>query len=123
MSGYQGGKARLVAINGSAGAFVQILATIPCRRMTVIEDYSANAGVGQGLQYQLPGDNFTQVFSIAPQTEPIDLEDEGYNGGPGSILGNGPGFITGFGPTTGTPLINVRSASATATIVRVTEFP
>jgi hypothetical protein len=123
VSGYQGGKARLVNLNGSGGAFVQILATIPCRKMTAIEDYSANAGVGQGLEYQLPGDDFTQVFSIAPQTEPIVLEDQSYEGGPGSMLGNGPGFITGFGETTGTPLINLRSATATATVVRITEFP
>src|ERR1700744_4341450 len=87
---------RTIAVNGDAGAYTIVSATQWTWRAEILEDYSANAGVGQGLQYLLPdpktmypdtpawiGPNgsvantavtaATVGFSIGPQTEPIIL--------------------------------------------------
>ena len=108
-----------------AGAFVAVSATQITRRVEIIEDYSANAGVGQGLEYQFDdgqSPNFTTVYEIAPQTEPIILDapipqQHGY----GLVLGHGPDASGGYS-IPATLLINLRSATTTGTIVRVTEF-
>lgn len=118
-------KTRLITLNGSGGAFVAVSATQVTRRVEIIEDYSANAGVGQGLEYQFDdgqSPNFTTIYEIAPQTEPIILgspipQQHGY----GLVLGHGPDASGGY-TLAATLLINLRSASATATVVRVTEF-
>jgi hypothetical protein len=116
---------RLIDVNGSGGAFVAVLATQPTRRVEIIEDFSANGGVGQGLAYQFDDGetpSFTTVYEIAPQTEPIILgapipQQHGY----GLIIGHGPDASGGYS-IPATLLINLRSASATGTVVRVTEF-
>lgn len=114
-----GAKQRLVSINGSGGAFVIIRATTMCRRVEVIEDASANAGVKQGLAYQVANDGtlngFTNTFAADPVDEPVVVRDFG------AVIGNGPDASGGF-TIPATQVINVRSLSATATVVRVTEY-
>lgn len=116
---------RLITLNGSAGAFVPVSATQVTRRVEVIEDGSANAGVGQGLAYQFNDGSatpFTTIYTIEPQTEPIVLgapipQGTGY----GLVIGTGPDASGGYA-IAATLLINLKSASTSSTIVRVTEF-
>lgn len=122
-------KTKLVNVNGSAGAFVTYSATSVCRKLTVIEDGSGAAGVGQGLAYQYDDGNGTTpnvpntavTYTIEPQTEPIILgESVPWGEGYGRVIGT-PADNSGGYSIAATPLINLRSASATATVVRVTE--
>lgn len=124
-------KPRTIVINGSAGAYTTILATQWCWRAEIIEDFSANAGTGQGLQYLIPdptsvdlsNPNWLGPFSIAPQTEPIILgEPLPMGGGFAPTIGHGPDASGGY-TLAATPLIQIRSATATGTTVRCTEFP
>jgi hypothetical protein len=120
----------LIAINGSGGAYVTVSATMVTRRVEILEDYSANAGVGQGLAYQFDDGsgsvpntpNTAHTYTIGPQTEPIILGEPIPQGaGYGRVIGTPPDASGGY-TIPATPLINLRSASATATTVRVTEF-
>jgi hypothetical protein len=122
---------RLITINGSAGAYTTVLATQVTRRVEIIEDYSAIVnGVNQGLQYNLPDPKspdpgnpiWLGPFSIAPQSEAIILGEPIPQGtGYGTVIGHGPDASGGF-IIAATPLIQIRSASATATTIRVSEF-
>lgn len=118
-------RTRLININGSAGAFTPVYATQVTRRVEVVEDFSANAGVGQGLEYQFDdgeSPNFATVYSIAPQTEPVILGTPIPQGaGYALVLGHGPDSSGGYA-IPATLLINIRSASALGTTIRITEF-
>lgn len=131
-----------ITLAATGGAYVTVTATSVCRSAYVIEDYGVNAGVGQGLEYLLPDQNSpnptvpswvgtagstatptaaTAGFKVAPQTEPITLgqpipQQRGY----GTVIGHGPDNSGGYS-IAATPLIMVRSASATTTAIRVTE--
>jgi hypothetical protein len=116
---------RLITLNGSAGAFVPVSATQVTRRVEVIEDGSANSGTGQGLSYQFNDGSatpFTTIYTIEPQSEPIVLGTPvPLGGGYGLVLGTPPDNSGGHA-LAATLLINLRSASTTSTIARVTEF-
>jgi hypothetical protein len=116
---------RLISINGSGGAFVAVSATQVTRRVEVIEDGSANAGTGQGLAYQFNDGSatpFTTTYTIEPQSEPIVLGTPIPHGaGFGAVVGV-PADNSGGYALAATLLINLKSASTNATIVRVTEF-
>lgn len=116
---------RLINVNGSGGAYVAVSATMPTRRVEIIEDGSANGGTGQGLAYQFDDGSttpFVTVYTIEPQTEPIVLGEIVANlGGFGRIVGRGPDASGGY-TLAATLLINLKSATTTATVVRVTEF-
>jgi hypothetical protein len=123
-------RVRTIAINANTRAYTTVLATMPTRRVEILEDYSANAGVGQGLQYMLPDNSSSDPsnptwdgpFSIAPQTEPVILGEPVPQGhGYGAVLGHGPDASGGY-TLAATPLIQIRSASATDTTIRVSEF-
>lgn len=123
-------KTRLISLNGSAGAFVTVSATSVTRRVEIIEDGSANAGVGQGLIYQFDDGNGTTpntpntavTYQIEPQTEPIILGEPIPQGaGYGRVVGT-PADNSGGYSIPATPLINLKSASTSTTIVRVSEF-
>jgi len=89
------------------------------------EDGSANGGTGQGLAYQFNDGSatpFTTTYTIEPQQEPIVLgtpvpQGAGYS----PVVGTPPDKSGGY-TLAATLLINLRSASANTTIVRVTEF-
>lgn len=116
---------RLISLNAVAGAFTPVYATQVTRRVEIIEDAGANGGVGAGLLYQFEDGSatpFTTTYEVAPQTEPILLgtpipEGTGY----GLVLGHGPDN-SGGQALAATLLINLKSASAETTTVRVTEF-
>lgn len=118
-------KTRLINLNGSGGAFVAVSATQVTRRVEIIEDGSANAGVGQGLAYQFNDgviDPFTTTYTIEPQSEPIILGTPIPQGaGYGMVIGTPPDASGGY-TIPATLLINLPSASASATVVRVTEL-
>lgn len=123
-------KTRLISVNGSAGAFVTVSATSVTRRVEILEDFSANAGEGQGLAYQFDDGfgtttnvpNTANTYEIGPQTEPIILGEPIPQGaGYGRVIGTPPDNSGGYS-IPATPLINVKSASTTATVIRVTEF-
>jgi hypothetical protein len=116
---------RLITLNASGGAFVAVSATQVTRRVEIIEDGSANAGVGQGIAYQFNDGSatpFTTIYTIEPQSEPIILGTPIPQGaGYAMVIGTPPDRSGGYS-IAATLLINLRSASATSTIARVTEF-
>lgn len=116
---------RLISLNGGGGAFVAVSATQVTRRVEIIEDGSANAGVGQGLAYQFDDGSttpFTTTYTIEPQSEPIILGTPIPQGhGFGLVIGKGAEDSGGY-HLAATLLINLKSASTSTTIVRVTEF-
>lgn len=116
---------RLITLNGSAGAFVPVFATQVTRRVEIIEDYSANGGVGQGLQVQFADGNtpqYTQIRSVAPQSEPFIIGAPiPQNQARGLVVGT-PVDKSGGYTILATLLCNLRSASTTGTIVSFTEF-
>lgn len=118
-------KTRIVAINGSAGAWTSISATQITRRVEIIEDASANAGAAQGLQYQFDDGQvppFTSVYQILAGDEPLILGDPVPQGrGYGPVIGVGP-QSSGGSSMPATLLCKIRSLSATATAVRISEF-
>jgi hypothetical protein len=116
---------RLITLNGNAGTFTPIHATQVTRRVEVIEDGGANAGTAQGLIYQFDDGSptpFATYYQIEPQSEPLVLgapipQHTGY----GLVLGNGPDNSGGYS-IPATLLLNLKSATASGTVVRVTEF-
>lgn len=116
---------RLISLNAVSGAFTSIYATQVMRRVEIIEDAGSNGGIAQGLVYQFDDGStmpFMTDYQIAPQTEPIVLGTPIPAGtGYGLVLGHGPDNSGGYA-IPATLLINLKSASASGTNVRVTEF-
>lgn len=135
------GNRYLLDINANTGAFVQVLAKSPLRRLvvkesTIKEDGSANTLQGI-LQYRIPNDDteagFTTIFQEAGANDTtsqgdvnaaeITLGSPNTAFGPwGELLGNGPNVIVGIGPTPATHLMDLRSGTATGTTVEITEY-
>lgn len=121
-------KVTLVALNGSAGAFVSVPATIAARYVRIREDEAATA---QGLAYKLPNDNFTATFTVGVPSSPnlpqielgslVAIQDGG-----GAVLGqpaqNTANGVSAFNYRAADNYIQLRSKTATATTVRVEEF-
>lgn len=119
---------RTITLNANTGAYTTVSATQWTWRAEILEDSSV---IAQGLQYNLPDPNsldpnnpsWLGPFSIAPQTEPIILGQQlPMGGGFAPTLGHGPDASGGY-TLAATPLIQIRSATATGTTVRVSEFP
>lgn len=117
---------RLVVLNGSAGAFVDVLATRWTRRCEVIEDESVAV---QGLDYKIADDGsasgFTTTFDLAASTQPIILGNlVAHGNAKGPVLAapqqNDSGSLTGI--RAAGKLISLRSKTATGTTARVSEF-
>jgi hypothetical protein len=137
---------RAITLNNDAGAYTIVSATQWTWRAEIIEDFGANGGVGQGLQYLLPDPKSmypdtpnwlgtagstgntavtaaTVGFEIGPQTEPIILgQPLPMGGGYAPTIGHGPDASGGY-TLPATQLIQIRSASATGTTIRITEYP
>lgn len=138
------GNRYLLAINGSGGAFVSVVAKSTVRRLEIEESSVTVAAAAQTLQgllqYQLPNDDtaagFTTIFqAVGGNTEaaegtvvpakialgnPVGQMKEG-----GEIIGQLGQPIVGSNPpglTTATTMIKLRSGTATATTVMVTEY-
>lgn len=129
MSSDTGYTVRVVAVNASSGAFVQVLGTRLSRYVKINEDLSGGA-TKQGLEYQLPVFNsddpsrwtWGPTLQNYPIDEPIELGElaGGLLGYPYTVA-NGPGTIAGIGVTPATPIINIKSAG-TATNIQVWEY-
>jgi hypothetical protein len=118
-------RTRLITLNGSGGAFVAVSATQVTRRVEIIEDGSGNGGVGQGITYQFNDGStspFTTIYTIEPQSEPIILGSPVAQGAGSSLVVGAPADKSGGYSLAASLLINLRSASTSSTIVRVTEF-
>ena len=116
-------KTRLIAnLPANNAAFTPISATICPRRVEIREDESVTP---QGLQYQLPDDNFVTTDMVGTPSTP---------NGPQIVLGNAESQGRGQGPILGLPaqtpggnsiaatvLIKIRSNGAGGNAIRVTE--
>lgn len=107
---------RLVAVNGDGGAYVSIAATIPARAVQIVEDDSV---AGQGLEAQFPGDGYATTDTYAAGT-PISIVGPGRDGLAGLPEQNAAD-PTAFNHRAADVYCKLRSATATATTVRVVE--
>ena len=145
MPGKAGGpnlRHRLIDINGDAGAIISVLATGPTKgwsvKESIIKKSDGSAVVPQGFTIQVPNDStdlttgFTETFAV-PQALPAVnprfpyfenfqwAADHGNNGTGFAGAGN-PDTASLAGPTTATVLFKVRSLTATATTIELTEY-
>ncbi len=138
------GKKRIVDINSNAGAFTSILATTTSRRVVIDESPVTSAGavntLQNSIQYQISNDGTTNGFTTIFQA---DNSAEGIIGATGLpiVIGNPMAGHEALGEIVGqvaqqiiglpaaqqaaaqaTTIIKLRSGTATATSVVVTEF-
>lgn len=112
---------RLIALNGSAGAYVAVLSTQASRKVFIREDEAAAA---QGLTYQTPDDGFVATYTVGVPGTPdqqqvsLPMAPSGAHV-PGPLLGLPA--QTGFYTRPADTYIKLRSKSVTATTVRVLE--
>lgn len=110
---------RQVALNGNAGSFVDILATIPCRQLEMMEDEAA-ATTGLQIKSILDGFATTNVFTFG--SEPLQIPNIQRYPALGPLLGvpvqNGTG---NFNSIAATKLVSARSNAAGGTTLRVVE--
>jgi hypothetical protein len=109
---------RLLALNGNAGAFTAVAATIPARAVQIVEDGSVP---GQGLQVRFPDDGFATTDTY-PSGTPISIVGAGRDGLAGLPVQNAANGATAFNYRAADVYCQLRSASATATTVRVVEM-
>lgn len=114
-------KVTLYTAPASGSGFLSIPATQPSRRVEVIED---DQTTNQGLLYKLPFDKFTQQFEALVAKQPIVLGSLPNKNGRGAIIAwpiqkDQSGTVTIRPADT---LIEVTSATATPTKIRVTEY-
>lgn len=107
---------RIINLNNNAGAYTQIAATIPARSVQIVEDSAAPA---QGLEVQYPQDGFVSTATYDGGT-PIEVTGAGENGNCGLPAQNG-GAPGAFNHRAADVYLQARSATATATTVRVVE--
>ena len=107
---------RLIAVNGNGGAFTPISASIAARSVQIVEDGSVAA---QGLEFQYPSDNFAATSTVAGGT-PMTITGAGKDGLAGLPAQN-DSDPTGFNHRAADVYCQARSATATATTVRVVE--
>jgi hypothetical protein len=110
---------RQISLNGNAGAFVNILATIPTRSIELMED---EATAPQGLQVQGPLDGFatTNVFSFG--SEPIQIPNMLRYPSAGPSLGFPVQGVSGaWNFRAADKLVSARSNGAAATTLRFIE--
>ncbi len=128
------GNSYILDINSDAGAFVSILAKSTVRRLEVTESSITAAGAANALQgvldYEIPNDGsvngFATIFRAQQGDMPIRLgspiADRMYQG---EIIGQLGQPIVGANPpglTSATTMMKIRSGTATATSVKVTEY-
>lgn len=130
-------KRQFVALNGSAGALTVIRLSCMAYYVEIVEDPAVNAGVAQGLQgnYMDPFDGSLSPAAgttswlppTLPNTPQITLGNQHhYPGQGGEILGNGGSGgqldTPGGSVRLGTPIVTLKSKTATATQVIVSEW-
>lgn len=108
---------RLIALNGNTGAYTPIAATIPARSVEIVEDGSVAA---QGLEVQFPQDGYGTTDTYGAGT-PIEIEGAGHDGVCGLPVQNAANGAGAFNYRAADVYCQARSATATATTVRVVE--
>lgn len=107
-------RTRLISINPSSGAFTPVQATIPAVSVQIVEDGSVPAA--QGLALQFPADGYATTDTYPPGLA-IQLAAP-----PTGVLGlpaqNSSGAFN-FRPADA--YCQVRSATATGTVIRIVE--
>lgn len=117
-------KRRVIAVNGSGGAFVTISASKFARYIEIAEcpaDGGAFTGTftAQGLNYQLPDDNFATTHPLAAGATFVLGQKED----PSQKCFGQPGWTTPDNQTVpATVYMKVKSATVTATNVEVREW-
>lgn len=110
---------RQIALNGNAGAFVDILATVPC---TSIEGMEDEAAATTGLQLKTLLDAFATTNVMSFGSEPFQIPNIERYPMKGPLLGmpaqNGTG---NFNSTAATKLVSARSNAAGGTVLRFIE--
>ena len=110
---------RQIALNGNAGAFVNVLAVGVPRSIEFTED---EAAIPTGLQVQSLEDGFatTNVFSFA--SEPLQIPNIGRYPMGGPLLGMGAQGVSGsFNFRAADKLISARGNASGATTLRFIE--
>jgi hypothetical protein len=112
---------RLIPLNGNAGAFLNVLATVPVRRVKLIED---DAAAATGFQYLSFEDNFVSTNVVAAAHEPITLPDATALAGlPGATVGFPAQGVSGaFNFRAADKILSVRGNAAGVTTLRVEEY-
>lgn len=110
---------RQITLNGNAGAFIDVLASVACRTIEFQEDEAA-ATVGLQVKSLLDGFVTTNVFSFG--SEPLQIPNVARYPKMGPLLGlpaqNGTG---NFNSIAATKLISARSNAAGGTVLRFIE--
>lgn len=108
---------RLININANTGAFTAVAATIPARSVEIVEDGSVP---GQGLEVQFPADKFA-VTDTYSSGIPIEITGHGHDGICGLPVQNAANGTNAFNYRAADVYCQVRSATTTATTIRVVE--
>ena len=110
---------RQIALNGTGGAVVNVLATVPSRLIEVMEDESVST---EGLQVSSVLDNFATVNTFSFGSEPVTIPNQFHYEALGRLLGMGAqGVVGAFNYRAADKILQLRSATATTTLVRVLE--
>jgi hypothetical protein len=108
---------RLIPLNNNAGAYTDILATIPCSRIVFVED---DAAARTGIQVKSLLDNFATNNVYSATAEPVAIPDiaSGYD-----HMRKPLGYQVNFIPTRAADkLLSARGNGAGATTLRITEY-
>lgn len=115
---------RQIALNNNAGAFVDILATLPSKQVQAMED---EASTTMGIQVKTALDNFTTTNVFSFGSEPIILGNiPAIQNNQGSVVGrpaqNAANGTTAFNYRAADKLLSARSNGASGTTLRVLEY-
>lgn len=110
---------RQIALNGNAGAFVNILATGPCRNIEMMED---EAAATTGLQVQSLLDGFVTTNTFSFGSEPLTIPNIQRYPNSGPLLGmNAQNTSGAFNFRAADKLVSARSNGAGGTTLRFIE--
>lgn len=113
------------AVNGSGGAYVSIPCTIHCRKMKITEcPPGAYTGTftAQGLNLERIEDAYVAVIPVIPGESHVIGNDLAESVGAGNLIGY-PAQKDVYGNTIAATIpVKVRSATGTATAVKVLEY-
>jgi hypothetical protein len=112
---------RLISLNGNAGAFVDILATLPVTRVRMRED---DAAAATGVQIKSLMDAFATTNVYAATSEPIEIPPtQAVSGRRGAVLGfSAQGQAGAFNFRAADKLVSARGNAAGVTTLRFEEY-
>lgn len=114
---------RLIALNGNAGAFTDILATLATSRIELMED---EASATTGLQFKSPMDKpvaFTNTYVVSFGSEPIQIPNFDTWSHFRQLIGMLVQWTAGaFNFRAADKLLSARSNAAGATTIRFLEY-